>query len=58
MDTGAIIAQRSVDIENGETVDSLKEKVQSLEKILYPEIIQLYAEGKISVEGKKVVIKK
>ena len=58
MDTGAIIAQRSVDIENGETVDSLKEKVQNLEKILYPEIIQLYAEGKISVEGKKVVIKK
>ena len=58
MDTGAIIAQRSVDIENGETVDSLKEKVQSLEKILYPEIIQLYAEGKISVEGKKVVIEK
>ena len=47
-----------MDIENGETVDSLKEKVQSIEKILYPEIIQAYAEGKISVEGKKVIIKK
>jgi phosphoribosylglycinamide formyltransferase-1 len=57
-DTGPIIAQRAVDIENGETVDSLKEKVQSIEKILYPEIIQAYAEGKISVEGKKVIIKK
>ena len=57
-DTGPIIAQRTVDIENGETVDSLKEKVQSIEKVLYPEIIQAYAEGKISVEGKKVIIKK
>jgi phosphoribosylglycinamide formyltransferase-1 len=57
-DTGPIIAQRSVDIENDETVDSLKKKVQNLEKKLYPEIIQLYADGKISVEGRKVIIKK
>ena len=57
-DTGPIIAQRNVDIENDETVDSLKEKVQNLEKKLYPEIIQLYADGKISVEGRKVIIKK
>ncbi len=56
MDSGPIIAQKTVSIENDETVDSLKEKVQALEKLLYPEIIQKYADGKIRVENKKVYV--
>ncbi len=58
MDTGPIIMQGTVDIENDETVDSLKEKVQTLEKELYPKAIQLFGEGKIKVEGRKVIVKK
>lgn len=57
MDTGPIIMQGTVAIGNDETVDSLKEKVQSLEKRIYPEAIQLFGEGKIKVEGRKVIIK-
>jgi len=57
-DTGPIIAQGTVEITDNETVDSLKEKVQNLEKKLYPRIIQLFGDGKIRVEGRKVFIDK
>ena len=56
MDTGPIIAQEAVKIENNETIDSLKEKVQNLEKKLYIKVIKLYSEGKIKVINKKVFI--
>ncbi|MBW2992055.1 phosphoribosylglycinamide formyltransferase [Candidatus Woesearchaeota archaeon] len=58
MDTGPIIAQGVVGIDNNDTIDSLKEKVQNLEKQLYPKMIQLFGEGKIKVEGRKVIINK
>ena len=56
MDTGPIIAQEIVKISNDETVDSLKEKVQNLEKELYPKVIQKFNDGKIKVVGKKVFV--
>lgn len=45
VDTGEIILQKSVPVEEGETVESLKEKVQSLEKAWYPEVIRRLGEG-------------
>jgi phosphoribosylglycinamide formyltransferase-1 len=47
VDTGPIIAQAKVKIEPGETVDTLKEKVQEEEKKLYPEVIRKLAKGEI-----------
>lgn len=47
VDTGPIIAQAKVKIEPGETVDTLKEKVQAEEKKLYPEVIRRIATGEI-----------
>jgi len=47
MDTGEIILQKSVEIEEGDTVDSLKVKVQNLEKKWYPEVIRMFIDGKI-----------
>jgi len=40
MDTGEIILQKTVPVEAGETVESLKNKVQALEKRWYPEVIR------------------
>lgn len=40
VDTGEILLQKTVVIEQGETVDSLKKKVQELEKFWYPEVIR------------------
>lgn len=55
-DTGPIIMQRAVAIEENETVDSLKEKVQKLEQEIIIAAIKLFAQGKIKVEGRKVKI--
>ncbi len=55
-DTGPIIMQGTVEIANDETADTLKEKVQALERRLYPKAIRLYAEGKLTVNGRKVIV--
>lgn len=55
-DSGPIIMQKEVKIEENETVDSLKEKVQKVEQELLLKAIKLYNEGKIKVENNKVVV--
>jgi phosphoribosylglycinamide formyltransferase-1 len=44
VDTGEIILQKTVPVEHGDTPESLKEKVQALEKKWYPEVIRMFAE--------------
>lgn len=43
VDSGPIIAQEKVQIENDDTLDTLKEKVQACEKKLYPDVIRKFA---------------
>lgn len=47
VDTGEIIIQKKVAVEPTDTAETLKTKVQALEKQWYPEIIRRFAEGKI-----------
>ena len=54
---GPIILQKEVRIEENETVGTLKEKVQKAEQEIILKAIRLYSEGKIRVEGSKVVVK-
>src|SRR3989338_212365 len=49
--------QKEVRIEENETVGTLKEKVQKAEQEIILKAIRLYSEGKIRVEGSKVVVK-
>jgi phosphoribosylglycinamide formyltransferase 1 len=44
VDTGEIILQKSCSVDPGETADSLKAKVQELEKTYYPQVIRTLAE--------------
>jgi len=53
-DAGPIIAQKAVEISEGETVDSLKEKVQKAEQDVLVKAAELFGAGKIRVEGKRV----
>jgi formyltetrahydrofolate-dependent phosphoribosylglycinamide formyltransferase len=55
-DHGPIIMQRCVPVLEDDTPDSLAERVQALERELYPEAIRLFAEGRIKVEGRRVRI--
>jgi phosphoribosylglycinamide formyltransferase-1 len=43
VDTGEIIIQKKVQIEPNETAETLKNKVQAVEKLLYPEVIRQLA---------------
>ncbi|RKY01117.1 phosphoribosylglycinamide formyltransferase, partial [Candidatus Poribacteria bacterium] len=57
VDTGPIIAQEPVRVRDDDTEETLLERIHQVEHRLYPEVIKLYAEGKIEVEGRKVRIK-
>lgn len=50
VDTGRIILQKTCEVLPGDTQETLKERVQTLEKEWYPKVIQMFAEGKIKVE--------
>jgi phosphoribosylglycinamide formyltransferase-1 len=47
VDTGPIIIQEKVKIDSDDTPDTLKGKVQAVEKRLYPEVIRKFAAGEI-----------
>jgi phosphoribosylglycinamide formyltransferase-1 len=47
VDEGPIICQKSVAVSPTDTAESIKEKVQQLEKQWYPEVIRWFRDGKI-----------
>ena len=56
VDGGPIIMQKEVIIEENETIDSLKAKVQKAEQEMIIKAIDLCDKGKIKMEGRKVII--
>ncbi len=56
VDTGSIIIQAAVPLYHDDTEDSLSERILKQEHRIFPYAIKLYSEGKISVEGRKVII--
>ncbi|HVV68300.1 MAG TPA: phosphoribosylglycinamide formyltransferase [Gammaproteobacteria bacterium] len=54
VDAGPIIAQAATRITLEDTTDSLKAKVQQLEHQIYPEVIRLYAEGRLQLHDNGV----
>ena len=55
-DHGPIILQEAVPVLADDTPDTLAERVQALERSLYPRAIQLFAEGRLAVEGRIVKV--
>ena len=55
-DTGPIILQSAVPVLEDDTVASLSERIHHEEHKLYPAAIQLFAEGRLKVEGRRVLI--
>ena len=56
VDGGAIIMQRTVAVENGDTAEDLQARILKVEHEMLPECVKLLCEGKIRKEGRKVVI--
>lgn len=55
-DHGPIILQRPVDVPDGTTPEGLAALVFEEEKQAYPEAIQLFAEGRLKIEGRRVIV--
>jgi phosphoribosylglycinamide formyltransferase 1 len=56
MDTGPIILQGVVPIEQSDTAETLHQRVQRQEHSLLPEAIRLFALQKLKIEGRRVLI--
>lgn len=55
-DTGPIIMQSVVPVLEGDTEATLAERIHFEEHKLYPAAIQLFAEGRLKVAGRRVII--
>ena len=56
-DTGPIIIQAVVPILDDDTEDTLSARILRFEHQIYPRAIQLYAEGRLEVVGRRVICK-
>jgi len=56
VDTGPVILQRAVEVKEDDTLDSLLQRIHQEEYKIYPQAIQLFAQGKLKIEGRRVRI--
>ncbi len=55
-DTGPIILQEAVVVEESDDLDSLSQKILTVEHRLLVEAVRLFAQGKLTVDGRKVKV--
>jgi phosphoribosylglycinamide formyltransferase 1 len=56
VDTGPIVLQAAVPVEPGDTEDTLAARILVEEHRLYPEAVRLFAEGRLRIEGRRVMV--
>lgn len=56
-DSGPIILQKVVPVMDDDTEDTLADRILVQEHIAMPEALKLWAEGKLTIEGRKVKVK-
>ena len=54
MDEGPIVYQEPVGVRPDDTMATLRERIQALEHQAYPEVVDAFARGQISVRGRNV----
>jgi phosphoribosylglycinamide formyltransferase-1 len=57
LDSGPIIIQAAVPVLDSDTVESLSARILSQEHLIYPKAIGYIADGRITVEGRRVTIR-
>ncbi|TWT58813.1 Phosphoribosylglycinamide formyltransferase [Thalassoglobus neptunius] len=55
-DHGPIILQEAVPVLDGDDGDSLADRVVAAERRIYPKAVQLFSEGRLKVQGRRVLI--
>ena len=56
VDGGAIIMQRAVEVENGDTAEALQARILKVEHEMLPLCVKLFCEGKIKKCGRQVCV--
>jgi phosphoribosylglycinamide formyltransferase 1 len=56
VDTGPIVLQAAVPVEPSDTEETLAGRVLVEEHRLYPEAIRLFAQGRLRIEGRRVIV--
>ena len=57
VDTGPIVLQAAVPVLSGDTEETLSGRILVEEHRIYPEAVRLFAEGRLSIEGRSVHIR-
>jgi phosphoribosylglycinamide formyltransferase 1 len=57
VDTGPVIIQAVVKVEDNDTEKTLSKRILEKEHQMYPEAVRLFAEKKIRISGRKAIIK-
>ncbi len=55
-DTGPILLQKPVPVHQSDTPETLAQRVLAMEHHIYPEALRLFAEGRVTIENRKVFI--
>ncbi|MGD9142155.1 MAG: phosphoribosylglycinamide formyltransferase [bacterium] len=56
VDTGPIIIQAAVPVEDGDTAETLSARILKEEHRIYPEAIRRFASGRLKIEGRRVLL--
>lgn len=57
-DTGPVILQEIVKVDEDETLESLKEKVLKVEHQILVEAVKLFCENRLIIDGRKVIVRR
>lgn len=57
LDSGPIIIQSAVPVLDGDTVESLSARILAQEHLIYSKAIGYIADGRITLEGRRVLIR-
>jgi phosphoribosylglycinamide formyltransferase 1 len=58
VDSGPVILQSAVKLQDGDTPDSLSARILRQEHRIYPLAVKLFVEGRLKIEGRKVTARK
>lgn len=56
MDSGAVIAQQVVHIDEDDSIQSLEDKIHTAESELYPKVVSWFAKGCVHISGRKITV--
>ena len=56
LDGGPVVVQACIDVRAGDTEQSLSARVQRQEHTIYPQVIEWFANGRLSLSGERVIL--